>query len=66
VPAGHKKTASNKWGGNGKDEAKNESHDEWKTAAAGRAFRSTAWLAGSCFIHWWLLAFTVQNYPFLF
>jgi hypothetical protein len=45
---------------------KNESQDECKTAATGRAFRNTACWAVSCFIHWWLLAFTMQNYPFLF
>jgi len=66
VPAGHKKTASNTWGGKWKDGVKTETQGEGKTAAAGRVFRSTAWVAVACFIHWWLLAFTAQNYPFLF
>ncbi|MBO2030102.1 hypothetical protein J4D99_01765 [Siccationidurans ginsengisoli] len=69
VPAGHKKTASSEWGGNRKnaaETAKTESQAEWKTALADRSFRKTACLAVPCFIHWWLIAFTVQNYRFFF
>jgi hypothetical protein len=66
APAGHKKTASSEWGGNwGNDE--NESQNEKKTAAtAFQSFRRAAGWAAPRIIHWWLIAFTVQNYKFLF
>jgi hypothetical protein len=60
---GHKKTASNEWGGN----RKNESQDEEKTSAtAFQSFRRAAGWAVPRIIHWWLTAFTAQNYKFLF
>ena len=46
---------------------KTESQGEWKTAAtAFRSFRRAAGWAIPRIIHWWLRAFTVQNYDFLF
>jgi hypothetical protein len=63
APAGHKKTASSKWGGN----RKNESQDAAETAAtAFQSFRRAADWVAPRIIHWWLTAFTVQNYNFLF
>jgi hypothetical protein len=63
APAGHKKTASNEWGGN----RKNESQDAAETSAtAFQSFRRAAGWAVPRIIHWWLIAFTVQNYGFLF
>ncbi|MGI4740258.1 MAG: hypothetical protein ACRYG7_34230 [Janthinobacterium lividum] len=48
----------------GKNE-ENESQNEKKTAAAAfQSFRRTACLAVPRIIHWWLIAFTVQNYNF--
>ncbi|QKG54027.1 hypothetical protein [Hymenobacter sp. BRD67] len=70
APDGHKKTASDNWGGNRQTEtkkAKRETQNECKPeATADRPFRKTACLAVSCFIHWCLSAFTVQNYQFFF
>jgi len=63
VLARHKKTASSEWGGN----RRNESQSEKETAAtAFRSFRRAAGWAAPRIIHWWLIAFTVQNYGFLF
>jgi hypothetical protein len=65
-PAGHKKTASSEWGGNWKN-AENELQNEKKTAAtAFQSFRRAAGWVAPRIIHWWLIAFTVQNYSFLF
>jgi hypothetical protein len=63
APAGHKKTASSEWGGN----RKNESQDAAETAAtAFQSFRRAADWVAPRIIHWWLTAFTAQNYNFLF
>jgi hypothetical protein len=63
APAGHKKTASNEWGGN----RKNESQDAAEMAAtAFQSFRRAADWVAPRIIHWWLTAFTAQNYNFLF
>jgi len=63
APAGHKKTASNKWAVN----QKNESWNGCKTGpTAFRSFRKTADWAVPRIIHWWLSAFTGQIYQFIF
>jgi hypothetical protein len=63
APAGHKKTASTKWGGT----RTNESQNALETAAtAFQSFRRAAGWAAPRIIHWRLSAFTVQNYEFLF
>jgi hypothetical protein len=63
APAGHKKTASSEWGGN----SKSESQDAAETAAtAFQSFRRAADWVALRIIHWWLIAFTAQNYNFLF
>jgi hypothetical protein len=63
APAGHKKTASSEWGGNRKSESQNATET---AATAFQSFRRAAGWAVPRIIHWWLIAFTVQNYKFLF
>jgi hypothetical protein len=63
APTGHKKAASSEWGGN----RKNESHKATETVAtAFQSFRRAADWVAPRIIHWWLTAFTVQNYKILF
>jgi hypothetical protein len=64
--AGHKKTASSEWGGSWEND-ENELQNEKQTAAtAFQSLRRAADWAVPRIIHWWLIAFTVQNYRFLF
>jgi hypothetical protein len=63
APTGHKKTASSEWGGNRKSESQNATET---AATAFQSFRRAAGWAVPRIIHWWLIAFTVQNYGFLF
>ncbi|RZK20601.1 MAG: hypothetical protein EOO56_12515 [Hymenobacter sp.] len=63
APAGHKKTASSKWGGNLKSALQNATET---AVTAFQSFRRAASWTVPRIIHWWLIAFTVQNYGFLF